>query len=304
MFWFRFAIQGLAVKQLGRAAVFIALVFMTVAAHAASQPAPAYWKVQKGQATVYIFGTIHLMTADVPWFTPEIQQVFDQADTLVLEVAPEELDPAIMGPLMGQHGVYRDGRTLRDTLPPEVYRELVEMAAGIGLPEQNILPMRPWLVGVILTAQMAVAQGILPEHGVDVTLIARATELNKPIQGLETAEAQFSAFGSISEAAELELLVVSLDQLKDIAGLFAEMRDTWLVGDLGGLKTSLIDPLLEIPEAMDKLLTNRNRSWIPGIMGLLDGDGSYFVAVGAGHLIGPENIIDLLSAQGLTIEKQ
>jgi len=55
-------------------------------------------------------------------------------------------------------------------------------------------------------------------------------------------------------------------------------------------------------DAYDALLTTRNKNWIPGIKALLDEPGNKLVAVGAGHLAGPDSVIGMLKDEGIKVK--
>ncbi|MCG8505796.1 MAG: TraB/GumN family protein, partial [Sphingomonadales bacterium] len=46
-----------------------------------------------------------------------------------------------------------------------------------------------------------------------------------------------------------------------------------------------------------------NRRWVPRIEALLATPGVHFVAVGAGHLVGPDSVIKMLAARGIAAER-
>jgi uncharacterized protein YbaP (TraB family) len=53
----------------------------------------------------------------------------------------------------------------------------------------------------------------------------------------------------------------------------------------------------------DALLTNRNANWVVQVEEMLKGKGVIFIAVGAGHLVGPESVIAMLEAKGIKAER-
>ena len=55
-------------------------------------------------------------------------------------------------------------------------------------------------------------------------------------------------------------------------------------------------PLLTVVET---LLFQRNRNWATWVRQRLQQPGTVFVAVGAGHLAGPNSVQDALKAQGV-----
>ncbi len=47
----------------------------------------------------------------------------------------------------------------------------------------------------------------------------------------------------------------------------------------------------------------RNRAWIPQLAELMANGDPVFAAVGAGHLVGPDSVVDLLKAEGYTVTR-
>jgi uncharacterized protein YbaP (TraB family) len=53
----------------------------------------------------------------------------------------------------------------------------------------------------------------------------------------------------------------------------------------------------------EKLIYERNRRMVSKIEGYLKGNGTYFVVVGAGHLIGEKGIVETLGKKGYRVEQ-
>ena len=54
----------------------------------------------------------------------------------------------------------------------------------------------------------------------------------------------------------------------------------------------------------DIMVANRNEDWAGQIEALLAGEGVAFIAVGAGHLVGPDNVQARLAARGIAAERR
>jgi uncharacterized protein YbaP (TraB family) len=52
-----------------------------------------------------------------------------------------------------------------------------------------------------------------------------------------------------------------------------------------------------------RLLVDRNKTWLPKIEALFARTGRAFVVVGAAHLVGPDGLLALLKAKGYAIEQ-
>jgi uncharacterized protein YbaP (TraB family) len=56
------------------------------------------------------------------------------------------------------------------------------------------------------------------------------------------------------------------------------------------------------PAIHEAVIVDRNRAWADAIAERLDGSGRIFVAVGAAHLVGEENVVELLRERGIEVE--
>jgi uncharacterized protein YbaP (TraB family) len=59
----------------------------------------------------------------------------------------------------------------------------------------------------------------------------------------------------------------------------------------------------DFPAFGDRIITARNRRWIPKIEEFIKSGQIYFVVAGAGHMGGSEGVVALLRARGYTVEQ-
>ena len=65
-----------------------------------------------------------------------------------------------------------------------------------------------------------------------------------------------------------------------------------------------INPLRDAsPQTYALLFTQRNKGWTEKVEVLMAGEGDYFIAVGAGHLVGDDSVVNMLRAKGYAIER-
>ena len=60
-------------------------------------------------------------------------------------------------------------------------------------------------------------------------------------------------------------------------------------------------PKIREGENTDRLLKKRNHAWLPKMLKLMQEKNSAFFAVGAAHLVGEDNVLDLLKTNGYTV---
>ena len=80
-------------------------------------------------------------------------------------------------------------------------------------------------------------------------------------------------------------------------------RPLRLDGDVDGL-ARMVAPRNEAEQAaIELLLLQRNRNWMPAIKRLLAENREYLIVVGAAHLAGAGSVLDLLQAAGYTVTR-
>ena len=94
----------------------------------------------------------------------------------------------------------------------------------------------------------------------------------------------------------------TLGQLDDLENLMDQLVDSWKRGDAAALNKLVIeDELAKHPEYRDlheRMFDDRNREMTEKILAMQEQGGTYFVVVGAGHLVGIEGIVAMLERQG------
>lgn len=263
---------------------------------------PAIWKVEKGEQTGWLFGTMHLLPS-IDWKTPTVAQALDEAKIFVFEIEIDKIDPATAQQLIAKFGFLTDGRNLPDILGAERWAAVSEFAAGLGIPAASLGPMKPWLASLTLSQLYLVKQGFEPTQGVEAVLLQELRAKGARTESLETAEQQFSFFDNLSEEIQIALLETSLEDLKNNPDRAQDMLNRWATGDTEALAALLNESLADYPEAYDALLVARNRAWIPQLAELMANGDPVFAAVGAGHLVGPDSVVDLLKAEGYTVTR-
>ncbi|OOG25654.1 hypothetical protein B1C78_05980 [Thioalkalivibrio denitrificans] len=282
----------------------IFLLFLIGAASGAVQAqGPALWEVRDGDATLVIMGSVHLLRPDIHWLNPELERRFDAASRLVLEVGDLQAAEAVMMRFIHEKGFYPPGQSLADELEPATFERALALAESLGAARAEFAQMRPWLAGIILTQLWAASHGYDPGFGVDMVLNQRAARTGKPVIGLESAQEQMEILiHGLGEDAEM-IIEQTLTQLEDRDYIDA-LVTAWLEGDMEVLDRLMREAFADYPEAWEVLIAQRNRNWVVEIGHMLETPGSEFVVVGAAHLVGPDNVLDLLDARGYTVVRR
>ncbi len=258
-------------------------------AKAADDADPALWVVKDADTTIYLFGTIHVLKPGLTWFDEAVKAAFDKSDTLVMEMV--QPDPAAMQQLVIATGLTTSGPTLSEQVPADKRVAYDKALADQGVPAATFDHMKPWLAAVTLSLSPLEALGYNVVNAPETVLTKAAIGEGKKIAGLETAAQQFGYFNSLSNDAQITFLTSTIDDLPTTGATMAKMVANWSNGDPDALAREMNDDLKDSPEVAKTILYDRNARWAGWIAERMKAPGTVFVAVGAGHLAGPDSVI-------------
>nr|WP_246171589.1 TraB/GumN family protein [Sphingobium limneticum] len=260
---------------------------------------PALWQVQRGELNGWLFGTIHVLPKGVAWDTPAIKEAMGASDRLILEAADLQDEQKTLG-LFEKMGRSPGLPPLEKRVPDGEKAALRKAMADGGTNSQLLSGYESWAAAMLLSAASQQGLGVSQSDGVEPVLIETYKKAKKPIGGLETVERQFAAFDTLPETAQSALLVQTVHEAKGMKALYDRILTAWSKGDMEAIAKE--DKVGEQPDPVveEAILVARNRDWVKAIEPM---KGRPFIAVGAGHLTGRENLIELLKTQGYTITR-
>ncbi|MCK6104333.1 MULTISPECIES: TraB/GumN family protein [unclassified Brevundimonas] len=262
---------------------------------------PALWVIKDADSTLYLFGSVHVLRPTTGWASPRVQAAFDSASEIWFEISNPD-DQAALMPLIQQHGLSPD-TPLSSRLTPEENAELDAAAQALGASGLQLQPMRPWLAALTLSVAPLVKAGYDPKSGVELVLKARAEAAGKPIHGFETIDKQIGILAGLPDDVQLVFLRETLKDYENAATKLDEMVSAWASGDVDVLGRVMVEEMKDASPALyQSVLVDRNTDWANQIQTLLQGSGTAFIAVGAGHLAGDDSVQAQLKARGVQVE--
>jgi uncharacterized protein YbaP (TraB family) len=271
-------------RRLAAAALLPALVFAGLPAapaaaisitnvSAPTEVGPALWVVQDTDTTIYLFGTFHALDGRSNWFTRSIRAAFDASDELVLETLVPE-DPAELQSILSRHSIAREPR------------------AGEPIIDVNRAPSFVASAGQAMSAGRTMGMSV--DQGADAVLRRAADASGKPVAGLESFEFQLSMFGRLPAPP------AGRHGGGNLSKLMGGMQSAWKRGDNDDFAAILGNIRVQSPQTYKTLFSDRNANWAGWIANRMAQPGTVFVAVGTGHLVGPDSVQSQLAARGIT----
>ncbi len=290
-----------------------ALLAATAAATAAEPPVPLLWKVSDADNSVYLLGSFHVLRAEDHPVSPDVDAAFADAESLLFEMAPEEIASPTLALRMGQAALREDGSTLSASLPPatvaKLQRWLQEKGGALsaaGLPPEAVERFEPWYVGLLVSTLDMAGLGLDPELGLDRYFGNRATQAGKPTAGLETAEQQIAFLDGMDAGEQLQFLDEALDNSLEGNDELERLHAAWRAGDADGLWNGLAAEMRQrFPDLYRHINVERNDAWLPMLEQRLQapGEDDTLVVVGALHLLGEDGLVHKLRERGYQVER-
>lgn len=263
---------------------------------------PALWRVADEDTTIYIFGTVHVLPESANWYSGRIKSALDSSDTLVTEIDMSPAALARIPQVVQQIAVLPEGTTVRSLMTDDERATYEGALAKLGYPANTFDRLEPWFASLQLSQLAYARAGFDPANGTE-TVLEKTVGDRLGRGSLETVELQFAIFDELPQDVQVEYLIESAQEIDQLGPTLQSMVDEWSVGDVEDLGNLLNEALETDPVLANRLLYNRNANWARWIDERLDSPGTIFMAVGAGHLAGDQNLQDKLAERGITITR-
>ncbi len=281
----------------------LALLVVLIAACRADPPVvatPPVWSVTRGETTVYLFGSAHVLSPQTRWRSGALQAAFADAERLVFEAVPGPQMIEEAQALFDSNGRNPQGITLTALLGPSEAERLWRVTARLNMPMDGLQSMRPWLAAQQIALASATAHGARADHGVETQLLAQAG--GRVVEALETPAEQILTLATLSPEDEVRMLGATLRQAEEDPQSALRAEQAWARGDLAAMEALGLQSLGEAgPTFYARVITTRNQRFAAAAAGYLAGADDVLFVVGAAHMVGQDGVIALLRGQGLTV---
>jgi uncharacterized protein YbaP (TraB family) len=290
-------------KTSRRLVLAVALAIAIASARIESAPANFLWRATKGQGSLYLVGSVHLLTKDYYPLSPALDRAFKDTDLLVEEVDMGEMIAMDSQLQMLTTGMLPAGQSLDTVVSPVTLAAVNRRLETLGIPIEPLRRLKPWLLSLTLLGLEWQKAGFEADLGLDKHFYDQARSEAKTVQGLETVAFQVSRFDGMTMEEQDRLLAETLKELDTQQTAVTALADAWKAGDVPTVERLVLQDLRSDPRLYQRMLVDRNRDWLPKLEALFARRGRAFVVVGAAHLIGPDGLLAMLRARGYTVEQ-
>ncbi|NQU10068.1 TraB/GumN family protein [bacterium] len=269
-------------------------------AQAAANAAPGkvfLWRVERADGgTAYLLGSVHAATASLYPLDRRIEDAYGASDALVVEANLLAADPLQLAAQLIARAAYPAGDALAGHVNPDQLALIGARLETYGLSLDAFRQLKPWYIGMAITMLELQKLDISPEHGIDIHFLKQAMGA-KPILELEGPSFQIDLLDSLTDQEQALFLEYTLKDLDQLPKYMKDLLAAWTVGDAEKLAGFLRQALKDTPAMAPvyrKLFDDRNVRMAEKIEQHLGSGQTCFVVVGAGHIVGPNGLLDLL----------
>jgi uncharacterized protein len=253
---------------------------------------PLLWEVKKGDATVYLFGTLHLGKANYYPLPIYAEEAFKHSDSLVTEIKMDEMPTPDLSKFF-----YRNGETLENQLSAKAVEHVKKLAPEYGIDYELAKLMNPGMLGIVLSQATVTSTGYLPNYGLDTYFTKKAKETNKEALALETIQFQMDLlYNSEFTKEEAEQAILAIKPKEAAVNEFKQMATYYEEGNVAKLEELTLSSFPE--KEYKSFIYDRNVNMTTKIEEYFKTNKTYFVAVGAAHVIGKDGIVAMLQQKG------
>ena len=265
------------------------------------------WEIQGGNNKAYLLGSIHTMPADIYPLDEKIESAYQESDVLIVEADATTLDQTVVNNFIIANAVYRDSINLQSILDEELFNNISLKMQELGLTEEQLKAFKPWFVSLNLGLGALQKIDITTGLGIDLHFLNKAHEQEKTILELETPIIQLEALSSMDEQTQIDYLQYSLEDYENTEENFMKMLECWKTGDADAMNTQTKMKLLELQDELpgishyyNEVFVNRDINIADNLVGYLESEENhtYFIIVGAFHVIGDDGLLKLLNDKG------
>jgi uncharacterized protein YbaP (TraB family) len=280
---------------------------LAACAGAAEPPASGrslLWEVKSPTNSVYILGSMHVARQDFYPLPKPVEDAYRKADELVVEVDVTDQTAMVKSiPLL----TYMPPDSLDQHLSPEVWKQLQAQSAESKQDVATLEPLKPAMLTSVLIVDTLEKHGYDAKAGIDLHFLSIAHADGKKVVELESAEFQAGVLGGLTDEEGNAMLGDTLEEMRsgELVRSTDQLAAAWKAGDdeaLGRLlREANKDPASK--KIFVKLFDERNPAMAEKIAALTSQPRNALVVIGAGHLTGDNNVLDLLKAKGLKVRR-
>jgi len=259
---------------------------------------PIFYEVSSDKGKAYILGSIHSSDDSIFPLPDYVMNRFYQSEEFIMELKPIENDSWLNLKAKKEENYF-----LKDHVSEETYKMVFELSENLSIPQNILTSLSPLEIISFIEEYELEKVGIKNNNGIESYLRFEANRIDIKVDGFESYDELIKNIGLADPKGNEELLkdyILNRNQIGDEA---KELLKYWKEGNEQILIGKIKDYTRNYSNLTELLLNDRNKRMLNRIEELLILQNQVFIAVGLGHIIGENNLIEMLKEKGYSIKR-
>ncbi|MBU0476147.1 MAG: TraB/GumN family protein [Bacteroidetes bacterium] len=274
--------------------ILITIIFLVFfSCNSEKEISPIFYEVQSENGEVYILGSFHSLDESIYPLPNYIIEKFNDSEEFFMELKPGNISKQKQD----------DTFELKNHVSEETLQLVKNVADDLLIPSNVLLQLQPAEIIQEVEKNELNKIGFKNSQGIEAYFHYLARKRNIKIDGFEEYSKIMEKVQKLDSIETEKRLVYYLNNRKVIAKETKQLVEYWKFGNETGLLEKIELFTSDSPKQKDTLLYKRNRIITDKIVTMLEEGRKIFIVVGAGHIIGNDNIIEQLEKKGYIVKK-
>ena len=279
----------------------------------AERAGPGMWHVHRGDANVWLLGSISPLPRDITWRSKQVESVLESTSQVLVQKPIEISVPRILWMLIAdrKYLMVGGGKKLKDVLPPDLHARFAAQRSNVGEEPGKWEHYRPIIAAAFLQQAAfhqvnlsmrldlgAALRTLAKKHGVRIEEI-KVAGVSDMLEALKTMPA----------AAERTCVEASLTTIESGLPRLVDRAQAWAGGNVERIEN--LPELKEVDACRNALDAGKGafdvigrirQTWLDNIDKYLRSDGTTIAVVNIDMLLERGGLLDQLHAKGYEID--
>jgi uncharacterized protein YbaP (TraB family) len=264
----------------------------------ASNETRFFYKLNKGESIIYLYGTAHMGTKDFFPLNNKIYSAIDASEIVAVETDGSSPTSKEDMNAFGLMPVGFNNSKLISSKNADLMKSIFEKAS---IPHDFMVRIKPGLASIMVPGLNINDNKYSADYSVDDHIINISRKIKKPIVELEGARFQYEMYDGIPQDIQIKMLNLSLEHA---ASSTKDAIDDIKIWDSGSEERAKEELAFDFGDKdisklqKEILMTKRNANMTNSIELLAKSHKTIFAAVGFLHMIDKDGLVESLKKSG------
>ena len=275
---------------------------------------PRLWHVHRGQAQLWIFGTVSPLPKDMTWRSKELEDILDTADQLLVAKPVEVGIARAMWLVITEHSLIMapHGQKLKDLMPPDLYARFVRQRARFTDDPDKWERYRPLVASAFLEEEALHRIGLSThlDLGEEIRSLARKHHVRVEEFKIAGFRDILDALKTMPPATEEKCVAASLATLEAGLPRLIDRAKAWATGNVEQIQSlpeskevAACRAAITMESSSGDLYALLRRTWMDNMKQHLQQGGVTVAVVSMDMMLEPGGFLDALRAGGYDVEQ-